>query len=106
MVARRLAMGIGALIIGTSAIAVGGEAPHGEAAVTCTNLSSGVNWQIKIDYDKATVDSNPARINDAEIAWHDPSDGGYYRLDRKSEKLTVVIASSTGGFSLFHRCKL
>ena len=99
-------MGIGALIIGTSAIAVGGEAPHGEAAVTCTNLSSGANWQIKIDYDKGTVDSNTARISDAEISWHDPSDGGNYRLDRKSEKLTVVIASSTGGYSLFHRCKL
>ena len=51
-------------------------------------------------------DLNPARISDAEISWHDPSDGGNYRLDRKSEKLTVVIASSTGGYSLFHRCKL
>ena len=106
MVARRLAGGIGALAVGISAAAIGGEAPHGETAITCTNVSSGANWQIKIDYDKGTVDSNPARISDAEISWHDPSDGGNYRLDRKSEKLTVVIASSTGGFSLFHRCKL
>jgi len=106
MVVRRLAMGIGALAVGISASAIGGEAQHGEAAITCTNVSSGANWQIKIDYDKGTVDSNPARISDAEISWHDPSDGGNYRLDRKSEKLTVVIASSTGGYSLFHRCKL
>ncbi|TMJ18248.1 MAG: hypothetical protein E6G93_12410 [Alphaproteobacteria bacterium] len=106
MVARRLAGGIGALAVGISAAAIGGEAPHGETAITCTNVSSGANWQIKIDYDKGTVDSNPARISDAEISWHDPSDGGNYRLDRKSEKLTVVIASSTGGYSLFHRCKL
>jgi len=106
MVARRLTGGIGALAVGISAAAIGGEAPHGETAITCTNVSSGANWQIKIDYDKGTVDSNPARISDAEISWHDPSDGGNYRLDRKSEKLTVVIASSTGGYSLFHRCKL
>ncbi|TMJ50042.1 MAG: hypothetical protein E6G85_19540 [Alphaproteobacteria bacterium] len=106
MVARRLAGGIGALAVGISAAAIGGEAPHGETAITCTNVSSGANWQIKIDYDKGTVDSNPARISDAEISWHDPTDGGNYRLDRKSEKLTVVIASSTGGYSLFHRCKL
>jgi hypothetical protein len=106
MVARRLAGGIGALAVGISAAAIGGEAPHGETAITCTNVSSGANWQIKIDYDKGTVDSNPARISDAEISWRDPTDGGNYRLDRKSEKLTVVIASSTGGYSLFHRCKL
>jgi len=106
MVARRLAVGIGALAVGISAAAIGGEAPHGETAITCTNVSSGANWQIKIDYEKGTVDSNPARISDAEISWHDPNDGGNYRLDRKSEKLTVVIASSTGGYSLFHRCKL
>ena len=76
MVARRLAGGIGALAVGISAAAIGGEAPHGETAITCTNVSSGANWQIKIDYDKGTVDSNPARISDAEISWHDPSDGG------------------------------
>ncbi len=106
MVVRRLVVGIGALAVGMAAPAIGGEEPHGETAITCTNVSSGANWQIKIDYDKGTVDSNPARISDAEISWHDASDGGNYRLDRKSEKLTVVIASSTGGYSLFHRCKL
>ena len=49
MVARRLAGGIGALAVGISAAAIGGEAPHGETAITCTNVSSGAKWQIKID---------------------------------------------------------
>ncbi len=52
------------------------------------------------------MDSNPARISDAQISWHDATDGGNYTLDRKSEKLTVVVASSTGGYFLYHRCRL
>src|ERR1700693_5348808 len=68
----------------------------GEGATTCTNLYSGSNWQIRIDYGKATVDSNPARISDAQISWRDASDGGNYTLDRKSGKLTGILASSTG----------
>jgi hypothetical protein len=106
MVVTRLIAGIGALAVAMAAPAVGAEAQHGEAAITCTNLASGTSWQIKVDYDKATVDSNPARISDGEISWHDPTDGGNYTLDRKSEKLTVIVASSTGGYSLFHRCRL
>jgi hypothetical protein len=106
MVVIRLAAGIGALALGMAAPASGSDAQHGEAAITCTNVSSGTSWQIKVDYDKGTVDSNPARISDAQIWWHDPTDGGNYTLDRKSEKLTVIFASSTGGYSLFHRCRL
>jgi hypothetical protein len=52
------------------------------------------------------ADSNPARINEAQISWHDTTDGGNYTLDRKSGELTVVVASSTGGYFLHHRCKL
>jgi hypothetical protein len=106
MIVRRLAVGIGALAVGMAAPAVANEARHGEAAITCTNVSSGTSWQIRVDYDKSTVDSNPARISEAEISWRDATDGGNYTLDRKSEKLTVVVASSTGGYSLFHRCRL
>jgi hypothetical protein len=102
----RLAAGIGALAAGMSAPATGAEAPRGETAVTCTNIASGANFQIRIDYDKGTVDSNPARISDAQISWHDASDGGNYTLDRKSEKLTAIVASSTGGYFVYHRCKL
>jgi len=109
MIVKRLAVGIfgiSALAVGVAVAATAGEAQRGEAAITCTNVSSGTSWQIRVDYDKSTVDSNPARINEAEISWHDTTDGGNYTLDRKSEKLTVVVASSTGGYSLFHRCRL
>ena len=51
------------------------------------------------------MDSNPAPISDAEISWHDKTDGGNYTLDRKSGKLTVIIASSTGGYFLYDRCR-
>lgn len=77
---------------------------HGQRAMTCTNPYSGATWQIRIDYDRATVDANPARISDDTIAWHDAKDGGNYRLDRASGKLTVVVASSTGGYFLYDRC--
>jgi hypothetical protein len=105
MILTRLAAGIGALAV-MAAPAMSAGPPAGETATTCTNLASGANWQIRIDYDKATVDSNPARISDAQIAWRDATDGGNYTLDRKSGKLTVVLASSTGGYFLYHRCKL
>jgi len=77
-----------------------------ESAVTCANPASGAYWQIRIDYARSTVDSYPASITEAKISWHDASDGGNYTLDRKSGNLTVVIASSTGGYFLFDRCKL
>ena len=77
-----------------------------ESAVTCTNPASGTQWQIRIDYAQSTVDTYPASITEAKISWHDTSDGGNYSLDRKSGNLTVVIASSTGGYFLFDRCNL
>jgi len=77
-----------------------------ETAVTCTNPASGAQWQIRVDYERRTVDSYPARISEASISWRDASDGGNYTLDRKSGNLTVVIASSTGGYFLYDRCKL
>jgi hypothetical protein len=106
MILSRLAAGICAWAVSTAGPAFSGEARRGATAVTCTNVASGTNWQIRIDYDKATVDANPARISDAEISWHEPADGGNYTLDRKSEKLTVIVASSTGGYFLYHRCRL
>ena len=106
----KLAAGIGGLI-GGLAIAVAtpasaAEPQAGATATVCTNLASGANWQIRIDYGKATVDSNPARISDTQIAWRDAADGGNYTLDRKSGKLTGILASSTGGSFFYHHCKL
>ena len=100
----QLLAGIAALTAGTAVCAVGAD--HGETAITCTNPISGTSWQIRVDYDRGTVDSYPARIGDAKISWHDATDGGNYTLDRKSGNLTVVVASSTGGNFLHDRCKL
>ena len=78
----RLVAGIGGLAAAlTAANLRSAAAQHGETATTCTNVASGANWQIRIDYDRATVDSNPARISDAQISWRDASDGGNYTLD-------------------------
>ena len=101
----QLVVGIGMLTVEISAPAMA-DTQQSETAITCTNSASGASWQVKIDYSRATADSYPARISDAEISWHDRSDGGNYTLDRKSGKLTVIVASSTGGYFLHHRCQL
>jgi hypothetical protein len=80
-------------------------APHGQAAITCTNPYSGATWQIHVDYERSTVDSSPAEINEATIAWQ-AENGWKYTLDRKSGKLTVILASATGGNFLYDQCKL
>ena len=80
--------------------------PRLASAVTCVNPASGATWQISIDYDRSTVDANPATMSDAEISWRDARDGWHYTLDRKSGELTVVVASSTGGYFLHDRCRL
>jgi hypothetical protein len=100
-----LAVVVGALAVLAAFPATSSDAPHGAAAVTCTNLKSGANWQINIDYDKSTVDSHPASISETQISWH-TADGENYKLDRKSGNLTVVVASSTGGYFRYDRCKL
>ena len=82
------------------------EPPAREATITCTNPASGVTWQIKIDYERSTVDANPARISDSEISWKDRKDLWNYTLDRNSGKLTVIVASSTGGYFLNDTCAL
>ena len=101
-------MPITAWLLGTLAadIAAGDAARHGESAITCTNLASGVSWQVRIDYDKGTVDLNPARISASQISWHDAKYGGNYTLDRKSGNLTVIFASSTAGHFIYDRCGL
>jgi hypothetical protein len=104
---RPLAAAAGVVVMfAIAAPAIGAEARHGETAVTCTNPSSGATWQITIDYDRGTVDHDPARISDSQISWRAAADGGNYTLDRRTGNLTVVLASSTGGSFLYDRCKL
>jgi hypothetical protein len=105
-VTRPLAVAIWVLSVSASALAQSAGTPRGESAAICTNPYSGTSWQIKIDYDRSTVDSNPAQINDATISWHGASDGWNYTLDRKSGDLTIVLASATGGNFLYDHCKL
>jgi hypothetical protein len=97
---------IAAWAAGIALLAVNGDASASETAITCTNPASGASWQIRIDYDRGTVDSNPAQVSDAKISWRDAKDGGNYTLDRKSGDLTVIVASSTGGYFIYDRCKL
>jgi hypothetical protein len=103
---RPLAGFAAALVIASAVPAVSAEPRHGEQAITCKNTSSNATWQIKVDYDHSTVDTNPATISDAKIAWRDANDGWRYTLDLKSGDLTVVFASSMGGNMYFHRCLL
>ncbi len=100
---RPLAAMIAALTTSLAAGPVDGQAVP---LVTCTNPASGATWQISIDYDRATVDSNPATVGEAEISWHDAKDGGNYTLDRRSGDMTVIVASSTGGYFIHDHCRL
>ena len=102
---RQLLAGISAVIVGAAAGPSGAAAPSAATTMTCTNPVSGANWKISVDFAKGTVDANPARISDASISWHDQKDGGNYTLDRKTGKLTVVVASSTGGYFLYDQCR-
>ena len=103
---RVLAAGIAGLAVGLAVPASNGDTQESETAITCTNPVSGTVWQIAIDLDKATVDSNRAKITEAGISWFDPKDGGNYTLDRVSGDLTASVASSTGGYFRHGRCTL
>ena len=103
---RVLGAGIAGLAVGLAVPTINGDAQESKTAITCTNPMSGTSWQIAIDFDKATVDSNRAEITEAKISWFDPTDGGNYTLDRKSGDLTAIVASSTGGYFRHGRCSL
>jgi hypothetical protein len=103
---RVLGAGIIGLAAGLTVPAINGDAQESKTTVTCTNPVSGASWQIAIDFEKATVDSNQAKITLATISWFDPADGGNYTLDRKSGALTAIVASSTGGYFRHGRCTL
>ena len=103
---RVLGAGIIGLAAGLTGPAINGDAQESKTTVTCTNPVSGASWQIAIDFEKSTVDSNQAKITLATISWFDPADGGNYTLDRKSGDLTASVASSTGGYFRHSRCSL
>ena len=102
--ARAIATAISALGLSAVFAPPGVRAQNGQIVITCTNPYSGASWQIHIDYNRSTVDSTPAQISDATIFWQ-AENGWKYLLDRKSGKLTVTLASSTGGNFLYDQCK-
>ena len=101
---RVLAAGIAGLAAGLFVPSRNCDAQQSATILTCTNPVSGASWRITIDFDKATVDSNRAKITEAKISWFDPADGGNYTLDRKSGDLIASVASSTGGYFRHGRC--
>ena len=99
-----LAAAIAGSATGLGFPAISGDAQVSDTVMTCTNPTSGASWRIVIDYGRASVDANPARITAGAISWYDPKDGGNYTLDRRSGDLTVSVASSTGGYFRHSRC--
>ena len=83
---------------------IDGGARAGETAITCTNPASGASWQIQVDYNGSTVDSQPAQITPSEISWFDPRERAHYTLERGSGALTASVASSTGGYFRRGQC--
>jgi hypothetical protein len=106
MPARQRAAAAAAFVLAAAGLAPAAEAQHGQTTIACSNPASGTTWRITIDFDRRTVDGQPASINDATISWRDPGDQGNYTLDRKSGNLRVAVPSSTGGYFLHDRCKL
>jgi hypothetical protein len=95
-----------AFIVIVSAAAAGQAPAGGEpSTLRCTNPYSGATWDVAIDPKRRTADSFPADITDRSIEWRDLARGGRYEFDRASGDLTVVYASSTGGFFLKDKCR-
>ncbi len=105
MFIRGLIAVLAGLAVGVTGFAVVAAAQPAVLLI-CTNPASDATWQIHVNFAQSTVDANAARISDDTIAWHDAKDGGNYALDRKTGKLTVTVASSTGGYFLYDRCTL
>ena len=103
---RKRALTLAGLAACLALAALDGSAQESPTPITCTNPVSGTSWVILIDYRKQTVDSIPAKITPAGIAWFDPKDLSDYTLDRKSGDLTASVASSTGGYFRRARCML
>lgn len=105
---RALAAGIVGLAVALGAVRMSSAAaaPPSKVALACVNPVNGVSWQITIDYGNSTVDTNPAKITADEITWYDPTESSNYTLDRETGKLTAIVASSTGGYFRYARCRL
>jgi hypothetical protein len=82
----------------------GWAAEAGVQHLRCTNPASGANWQVTVDLDHHTVDSQPAKISESWISWPDAKQGSF-DLERATGKLQFRNASSTGGYYLIYSCR-
>jgi hypothetical protein len=82
-----------------------GAASAAPVALHCMNTTSGATWDIPVDLAHGTVDSVPAQVTDATIAWEDTT-LHFYDFDRRTGLLDMHVASSTGGFYLTDKCVL
>jgi hypothetical protein len=55
---RQLAAFIGAITVGAAAPTAAGAASPPTTTLVCTNLVSHASWQIHVDFERSTVDSN------------------------------------------------
>src|SRR5215471_12943758 len=79
-------------VVGLTAISLVATASDAPAATTrfhCTNPASGASWEIVVDHDRSLVDALPAQITERWISWFDPSDRGYFDLERATGDLQV-----------------
>jgi hypothetical protein len=107
---RSLRWRIGAISAAVAIVGVTISAPLQPAAATatvfrCTNNVSGAQWNVIIDFDNATADSYPAEITGRQIYWHNTADQGFYYLNRITGDLTILRASSTGGYEQHVSCR-
>jgi hypothetical protein len=100
-----LAAALFAVLAGSFVGASGGRAADtGMLHLSCVNLVGGARISIVIDLDRALADSQPAKLSDKWITWHDPQ-RGYLDLERASGRLDIRNASSTGGYFLHYQCQ-
>ena len=92
-------------VLAVSAALLLDRAPAQAAALAfqCVNSASGASWKVLVDDERRTVDGNPAQISPSHISWREGT--GIYDLDRATGALTFTNASSTGGYTLFHKCQ-
>ena len=79
--------------------------PSPASTIACVNPDTGFAWFVRLDAGSRTVDGWPAHFAGRRISWRDGADGGLYQLDRASGALTIVRASSTGGYTSFDHCE-
>jgi hypothetical protein len=107
-------MGLARCIFASLALALAGCHPRATpetfaiptpaATIACVNRDNGFAWTVRLDPAARAVDGWPARFEARRISWRNSADGGAYELDRASGALTIVRASSTGGYMSFDSC--